>query len=281
MKFLPFNWQRFWQQWRALATLINRLFSDLRCQISGGHSSTESSLENWLWFSTSPYSGLKSVSSLPFDSWLSSPQFSAAWFSSKFCCAKLYCIPNGFLQLWQISSKWASFALNSVLGKGIYGSALLQSLLSSTVSIFFEFLFLGILSDLHLTFWVFNIVNLRTSSDKNKVYLALDIQLYLVHYWKIHIDFFSMASFLRHLDMSLISGLHNICHWKRKKKRSRALDDYESSLFVSLLIKTLFHKGHDFCVLETMVDMFEKKMSTPYPPAGQFNPGIMSTLLAL
>ena len=145
----------------ALATLINRLFSDLRCQISGGHSSTESSLENWLWFSTSPYSGLKSVSSLPFDSWLSSPQFSAAWFSSKFCCAKLYCIPNGFLQLWQISSKWASFALNSVLGKGIYGSAL-QSLLSSTVSIFFEFLFLGILSDLHLTFWVFNIVNLRT-----------------------------------------------------------------------------------------------------------------------
>ena len=123
MKFLPFNWQRFWQQWRALATLINRLFSDLRCQISGGHSSTESSLENWLWFSTSPYSGLKSVSSLPFDSWLSSPQFSAAWFSSKFCCAKLYCIPNGFLQLWQISSKWASFALNSVLGKGIYGSA--------------------------------------------------------------------------------------------------------------------------------------------------------------
>ena len=68
-------------EWRALATLINRLFSDLRCQISGGHSSTESSLENWLWFSTSPYSGLKSVSSLPFDSWLSSPQFSAAWFS--------------------------------------------------------------------------------------------------------------------------------------------------------------------------------------------------------
>ena len=91
--------------------------------------------------------------------------------------------------------------------------------------------------------------------------------------------FLKFANFLRHLDMSLISGLHNICHWKRK--RSRALDDYESSLFVSLLIKTLFHKGHDFCVLETMVDMFEKKMSTPYPPAGQFNPGIMSTLLAL
>ena len=198
-----------------LATLINRLFSDLRCQISGGHSSTESSLENWLWFSTSPYSGLKSVVSLPFDSWLSSPQFSAAWFSFKFCCAaKLYCIPNGFLKLWQISSKWASFALNSVLGKGIYGSAL-QSLLSSTVSIFFEFLFLGILSDLHLTFWVFNIVNLRTSSDKQSLALFVSWTLLENSHW----FFFPLASFLQHLDMSLISGLHNICHWKRKKKK--------------------------------------------------------------
>ena len=120
------------------------------------------------------------------------------------------------LKLWQISSKWASFALNSVLGKGIYGSAL-QSLLSSTVSIFFEFLFLGILSDLHLTFWVFNIVNLRTSSDKQS--LSSIVPTVVVHYWKIHIDFFALASFLRHLDMSLISGLHNICHWKRKKKK--------------------------------------------------------------
>ena len=270
MKFLPFNWQRFWQ-WRALATLINRLFSDLRCQISGGHSSTESSLENWLWFSTSPYSGLKSVSSLPFDSWLSSPQFSATWFSSKFCCAKLYCIPNGFLKLWQISSKWASFALNSVLGKGIYGSAL-QSLLSSTVSIFFEFLFLGILSDLHLTFWVFNIVNLRTSSDKQSL-SSIVRKLDIIGKFTLIFFFFGQLSSTSGYVINFRPAQH--LSLETKKKRSRALDDYESSSLFLCSSRHFSTKVMTFCVLETMVDMFEKKMSTPYPPAGQFNPGII------
>ena len=43
--------------------------------------------------------------------------------------------------------------------------------------------------------------------------------------------FLKFANFLRHLDMSLISGLYNICHWQDDKKSRAAL----------LIMKVWFH----------------------------------------